>query len=317
MRAVVMRAVGGPEVLALSEVPTPTVGPGQVLVRTEAIGVSAGETRMRAGVYPLPVPLPVVFGAEAAGVVEALGDGVDPALAGARVTLVTGGVGSYAEHIAVNAANVVRVPDSLTAVDAVASSAAGAVAFALLHKAALREGDTVLVEGGSGKVGGYLVRHAHDAGARVIATASTATGQSRARDLGADVLVDHGNPDWPADIGTIDVAFEMVGGRIAGRILDSLTPSTGRMLVYGSLTGEPPLLDGATVLRSGVQVAGCAGPGWFQQVLGVHSPEFLASAASGRTHLQSVDVVLPLSAAVEAHRRVENGTNEGRVLLVP
>lgn len=307
MRAVVMTAVGGPEVLTLSDVPMPSAGPGQVLVRTEAIGVSAGEARMRSGVYPMPVPPPVVFGAEAAGVVEAVGDGVDPELVGVRVTFVTGGVGSYAEYVAVAAANLVRVPDGMSAIDAVASTAAGAVAFALLHKAQVAAGETVLVEGGSGKVGGYLVRHARERGARVVATASRPAGVT------ADVVLDHGNPDWPDDLPAIDVAFELVGGATAGRVLESLTPSTGRMYVYGSLSGAPPVVDGTTVFRRGVQVAGCAGPGWFQQVLGVHSVEFLAAAAAGRTHLQPVEAVLPLSEAAEAHRRI--GT--GRIVLVP
>lgn len=85
------------------------------------------------------------------------------------------------------------------------------------------------------------------------------------------------------------------------------------MYVYGSLSGAPPVVDGTTVFRRGVQVAGCAGPGWFQQVLGVHSVDFLAAAAAGRTHLQPVEAVLPLSEAAEAHRRI--GT--GRIVLVP
>src|SRR5882724_3662083 len=121
MRAVLIHETGGPEVLVLAEIPAPEPGKGQVLVRIEAIGVSWGETRMRAGVYP--ISLPRVMGAEAAGTVEMLGEDVDPALANARVVMVTGGAGSYAEFIAVDVTNIARIPDNLSTVDAVASAA--------------------------------------------------------------------------------------------------------------------------------------------------------------------------------------------------
>jgi NADPH2:quinone reductase len=318
MRAVVLRATGGPEMLVPDEVPVPTLGPGQVLVRTEAIGVSSGETRLRAGMYPLPVPPPVVLGAEAAGVVERLGDGVDPALKGARLVFVTGGVGSYAEFVAVDVAKATRIPDGLSSADAVAAGAPGAVAIALLHTAGLGGGETVLVEGGSGKVGGYLVRHAHELGAgRVVATAGTEVGRDRARELGADVVLDHTDPQWTDELRDIDVVFEAIGGDVAGRVLAALTPGTGRTLLYGTLSGRPAELDMATVASRGLRVVGCGGPVWFRDVLGVYSPEFLALAARGGSYLQPIDVVLPLAEAAEAHRRIESGTTNGRILLTP
>jgi NADPH2:quinone reductase len=324
MDAVVMHGTGGPEVLTLERVPLPVVEPGQVLVRIEAIGVSEGETRLRAGTIPVPWTLPVIVGAEVAGVVEQLGAGVDPAWGGARVVGVTGGRGSYAEFVAVDATNVARVPAGLSMVDAVASAASGAMALGLVHRAQLRAGETVLVEGGSGKVGGYLVRLARELGAgRVVATAGAPAGRSRAAELGADVTLDHTDPEWPDGIGaaleggTVDVAFEMVGGEVAGRVLGSLTPSVGRMLAFGMRSGRPPVLDAATVLGRGLQVVGFGGAGWFTQVLGVHLPEFLERAAQDRSYLQRVDAVLPLREAADAHRRIESGTTTGRIVLIP
>ncbi|TCO65478.1 quinone oxidoreductase family protein [Actinocrispum wychmicini] len=306
MRAVVMHETGGPEVLVLTDIPKPEPGPGQVLVRIEAIGVSVGETRMRAGAYPLQ--LPMVLGAEAAGVVEKLGDGVEPSLMDARVVMVTGGAGSYAEFIAVNAGNVTKVPDGLSAQDAVASAAPGALALALLHRAGLRGGETVLVEGGSGKVGGYLVRHVREFGVeRIVATAS------RKPVEGADVVLDHGNPDWTDDLDPLDVAFDMAGGETTRRVLGKLKPG-GRMLLYGALTAQPEL-DPVAVQGQGLQVIGCGGPLWFRQCLDVHYPEFVDLAARGRTHLQPVADVLPLDLAAEAHRRV--AASAGRILLRP
>lgn len=311
MRAVLIKEFGGPEVLDLAEVAKPVPGPGQVLVRVDAIGVSAGETQMRAGVYPLE--LPAVFGAEAAGTVEELGAGVDPALAGAEVVAITGGTGSYAEFAVVDAKMLTRVPEGLSTTDALASAAPGAVALALLHLAELRGGETVLVEGGSGKVGGYLVRHARERGAgRIVATAGA--GAERVRELGADLVLDHRDPEWTDGVGEVDVVFEMAGGTVPGRLLDTVAPG-GKVLLYGTISGEPPVLDPATVLSRGLRLIGCGGPVWARQVLGVHYPEFVAMAAAGGTHLVEVDEILPLEEAAEAHRRIEAGAR--RILLRP
>ena len=323
MRAVVLQATGGPEMLVPAEVPEPKAGPGQVLVRTEAIAVSRGETMMRSGAIPLPYPLPAVIGAEAAGIVQAVGEGADPGLAGARVTMVTGGAGSYAEFIAVDAGMAVRVPGGLSAAEAVAVAAPGAMALGLLARAAARSGENLLIEGGSGAAGGYLVGLARRLGAgRIIATAGTPAGREQVKELGADVVLDHTDPDWPGglpaalDGGTLDVAFDAAGGPAAGRVLDLLTPSSGRMVCYGTLSGSPPDLDLGTVLSRGLQVTGCGGPGWFRQILGVHYPEALQRAAQGQIQPR-IGAVLPLGDAAEAHRRIAIRSAAGRILLVP
>lgn len=322
MRAVVLQAAGGPEMLVPADVPEPKAGPGQVLVRTEAIAVSRGETMMRSGAIPLPFPLPAVIGAEAAGIVADVGEGADPGLAGARVTMVTGGAGSYAEFIAVGAGMTVRVPDGLDAVEAVAVAAPAAMALALLDRAAARGGENLLIEGGSGAAGGYLVALARELGARrIIATAGTPAGRDQVLELGADVVLDHTDPDWPGglpaalDGGTLDVAFDAAGGAAAGRVLDLLTPSSGRLVCYGMLSGTAPALGLATVLRAGLTVLGCGGPGWFRQVLGVHYPDALERAARGDIRPR-IGAVLPLAEAAEAHRRVA-GRAPGRIVLVP
>jgi NADPH2:quinone reductase len=321
MLAVVLRETGGPDVLVPTEVPIPTAAPGQILVKIDAIGVSAGETQLRSGA--IAFPLPAILGAEAAGTVEQLGDGVDPALLGARVVAVTGGVGSYAEYVAVDVNRTARIPDGLSTVDAIASAAPGALATALLATAAPTANETVLVEGGSGKVGGYLVAHAHQAKARVVATAGTAAGRDRATTLGADIVVDHSDPDWPdrisaaLDGGTVDAAFEMVGGTVAGRLLSALTEGTGRMLLYGRLSGHAAELDSATIMRSGLRIIGCGGLPWFNLVLGTHYPRFVDLLATGQTHRLHIDAELPLADAAEAHHRIENHTVTGRIVLRP
>src|SRR4051812_42416348 len=130
MRAIVMHETGGPEVLRMEEIPAPEPGPGQVLIRTEAIGAGHYEIPLRAGVFPMPFPLPAVFGFEAAGVVIRIGDGVDQALRDTRVLLMdlTGG-GSHAEYVVAAAADLTPIPEEVSPVDAVAVAVQGAVAL--------------------------------------------------------------------------------------------------------------------------------------------------------------------------------------------
>ena len=324
MRAVLMHKTGGPEVLAVEDVPLPVPGAGQLLVRTEAVAVSAGETMMRSGAYPLPVELPAIIGAEAAGTVEQVGEGADPALVGKRVVMVTGGVGSYAEYVAVNQGMTAVIPDGLSSIDAVAGAGAGAMALGLAQISTLNGGETVLIEGGSGKIGGYLIGRAKQLGAgKIIATASTPSGQQRARDLGADVIADHSQPDWPAQLHdqlgdtTVDVAFDLAGGAISAQLLDLLTPSTGRLVLYGTLTTDPATLDGNTVRERGVRVIGCGGPGWFTDILTVQYPAFLNAAAARQFAAPPIETVLPLAQAADAHRLIEQGPTSGRIILTP
>ncbi|GAA3252198.1 quinone oxidoreductase family protein [Nonomuraea helvata] len=317
MRAIVLSEKGGPERLEVADVPRPTPGEGQVLVRTQAVGVSYAETQIRAGTLPFPLPLPAVIGAEAAGEVVEVGEGVDAKLLGSTVVGVTGGLGSYAEYALLPAAMTVAVPDGLSPVDALAAAAPGAIALALLHKARLEGGETVLVEAGASSVGTYLVEHAEEFGAgRVIATAGSAAKRDRAARMGADLVIDHGSPDWPGELPDVDVVFESVGGTVARRVLDHLTPGTGRMLYYGLLSGEPAAISAADLMERGVTVTACSGPGWAGEVFTTHLPALLNRLVAG-TSRAYVDRTLPLEEAAEAHRLLESRAITGRILLLP
>ncbi|NUR88061.1 MAG: zinc-binding dehydrogenase [Nonomuraea sp.] len=316
MRAIRLRATGGPDVLELADLPRPRPGAGQVLVRTRGIGVGYAETQIRSGVLPFPLPLPAVLGAEAVGEVVEVGDGVDEKLLGTVRVGVTGGLGAYAEYAALPAAMTCPVPENVDPLHALAVAAPGAIALALLHKARL-DGETVLIEAAASSVGGHLLRHAKEFGAvRVIATAGTPAKRQHALDAGADQALDHGDPDWPGELPEIDVAFESIGGASARRVLDRLVPGTGRMLCYGLLSGEPAAVTAADLMERGVTVTGCSGPGWAAQVFGTHYPEMLERLATGRAHA-AIDTTLPLENAAEAHRRLESRTATGRVLLIP
>jgi NADPH:quinone reductase-like Zn-dependent oxidoreductase len=322
MRAIVMHQTGGPEVLRLEEIPAPEPGPGQFLVRVEAIAVSSFEARMRAGGLPLPGRLPAVPGAEAAGTVTRTGAGADERLAGKRVAVVTGGMGSYAEYVAVPATMATEIPGGLSPADAVAV-APGGVALGLLDKAALSPGDTVLAEAGASTVGSYLIQFAREAGAgRIIATAGTPARRGHVHALGADIVLDHAQPDWPQalrdalDGSTVDVAFESIGGPAAQQVAGTLTPGTGRMVCYGNLSGEPTIIDLATLRGSGATVTGCGGPAWFTHVLTRSRPEIFRRALDGSVRPRP-DSVMPLEEAAKAHQRIEDRAAQGRIILVP
>ncbi|MEU1386816.1 MULTISPECIES: zinc-binding dehydrogenase [unclassified Nonomuraea] len=317
MRAIQLDATGGPETLRPVDLPRPRPEAGQVLVRAQAIGVGYAETQIRSGALPFPLPLPVVLGAEAVGEVVETGEGVDGGLLGTVRVGVTGGLGAYAEYVAMPAAMTCPVPEDVTPLEALAGAAPGAIALALLHRARLGGGETVLVEAGTSAVGGYVVAHAEEFGAaRVIATAGSPAKRRRALDLGADQALDHGDPGWPDALPDIDVAFESIGGASARRVLDRLVPGTGRMLFYGMLSGEPAAVTAADLMDRGVTVIGCSGPGWAGQVFGTHYPEMLARLGSGRSRAV-VHETLPLAEAAEAHRLLESRAVTGRVLLVP
>ncbi|MGN9837332.1 quinone oxidoreductase family protein [Nonomuraea sp. H19] len=318
MRAIVLPRTGGPELLEVAELPRPNPGEGQVLIRAQAVGVSYAETRIRAGAFPFPLALPTVIGAEAAGEVVEVGEGVDAKLLGSTVVGVTGGVGAYAEYVALPAAMTCPVPEGVAPEEALAVAAPGAIALGLLHRARLQGGETVLVEAGTSSIGTQLVRHAKEFGAaKVIATAGSAVKRELAGELGADLVIDHSSPGWPGELpDDVDVVFESIGGTSARGVLDQLTPGSGRMLYYGLLSGEPAAVTAADLMERGVTMVGCSGPGWAGEVFGTRYPEMLARLGAGRSRA-FIDRRLPLEEAAEAHRLLESRAVTGRVLLIP
>jgi NADPH:quinone reductase len=333
MQAIVMRETGAPEVLRLEDWPVPAAAPGEVLVAVEAIGVNFAETRIRSGaLLPMtPATLPVVAGGEAAGTIVAVGEGVDQARIGTRVAT-RGGSGAYAEYLTTPAEAAIPIPDSLSAEAAVAVTAQGATALALLRAAALTGREAVLIESAGGGVGGYLVQLAREFGARrVIATAGSAAKREIALALGADVVLDHRVPDWPGQVrggnddAPVDLIFELIGGASAGQLLDALVPGSGRMLFCGLLSGEPPAITPMDLLQRGVGLIGCGGRpadystgkavGWSAKVEAAR-PEILHRAATGGVH-PLIDSTFPLADAARAHQRLEQRQAAGKVILLP
>lgn len=315
-----MTATGGPEVLVVRDVPVPGPGRGEILIRVEAVPVLYPEVALRTGVFPMAAPPPVVFGFQAAGVVTEIGPEVSAEHLGRRVVVETAGTGSYAEYVSVPVESATAIPDDLSTDEAAATIMSGAVALTLLETARLTGTETVLVEAGATGIGSYLVQLAKEFGAaRVIATAGGAAKVERARELGADEVLDHSDPDWIRQAGslldpaTVDVVFDSIGGASAHALLDLMTPDAGRMLGYGWLSGAPAQVTAGDLLARGLTFTACAGPAWSARVHSANS----AALTRAATLVPAVETVLPLDQAARAHELVEARAPLGKIILRP
>ena len=233
---IVMPREGGAEVLEVRRRKLSGLGPGQVMVRVEAAGVSFAEVQMLRGRYFGQPRFPFVPGYDLVGIVEGLGEGVDDGLIGQRVAALTQ-TGAWADRVALDTEKLSPVPVELDPADAVAAVTNGVTAWQMLHRAArVRSGQTVLVHGASGGVGTLLVQLARLAGAEVIGTASSSK-HEHVRSLGA-IPVDYRNEDVPRRVraissGGVDAVFDHVGGP---RFVDSwrVLRRGGTLVSYGS-----------------------------------------------------------------------------------
>lgn len=319
MRAILLSALGPPDVLVLAEVDDPVARPGQVLIDVELASITFVETQVRAGRAPNPamIPqLPAIPGNGVGGLVSAVGDGVDPHLVGRRVVSTTGGSGGYAERVAVPAAGLIDVPDGVSLRDAVALLADGRTATTLMRAAQVKPGETVFVEAAAGGVGSLLVQLAKGAGAQVIAAAGGERKLAVARDLGADAVVDYTAAEWArdlrdADVG-VDVVFDGVGGSI-GRAAFGLLRRGGRHVAFGMAGGAFAQLPEDEAAARGVTIVG--GLGIAPAEMADLTRAALAQAEAGRLR-PLIGQTFPLDRAADAHRAIESRQTVGKTLLV-
>ena len=239
MKAIVVRAFGGPEVLQIEDVPVPAPGQGQVLIRVKAVGVNPVDTYIRSGTYARKPALPYTPHADIAGVIEAVGPGVAAFAAGDRVYAFLADAGG-AELALCDEWQVKRLPDRASFAQGAAIGVSYATAWrALLMRAAARPGDTVLVHGGSGGVGSAAVQIARAHGMQVLATAGTEEGRRMVTALGAHHVLNHRDADYMARIlpltggRGVDVVLEMLANVNLDRDLDVLA-LRGRVVVIGN-----------------------------------------------------------------------------------
>lgn len=246
MKAIQIDETGGPEVLRLVEVATPVPGPGQVLIKIAATGINFIEIYYREGRYKAPLPL--IPGSEAAGVIEALGEGVTDFAVGDHVAS-TALMGSYAEYALAPATQLVKVPDGLDLKLAAAAILQGMTAHYLSHSTyPLKAGETALIHAAAGGTGQLLVQMAHAAGARVLATVSTEAKAELARAAGADEVILYSEQDFEAETkrltggSGVDVVYDSVGKSTFEKSLNCLRPR-GMMVLFGGSSGAVPPFD--------------------------------------------------------------------------
>lgn len=231
MKALLLKSFGGPESFELSEVPTPVPQAGQVLVRVHATSVNPLDFQVRRGDYPDLVQLPTITGHDVSGVVEAVGPSVTSFAPGDEVWYtpqIFDGPGSYAEFHVAHESIVARKPASLSHLEAASLTLVGGTAWeALVVRAALRVGESILIHGGAGGVGHVAIQMAKAIGARVFTTVREANFEF-AKSLGADVMIDYEKEDYVDVIMRetagrgVDVVFDTIGGNTLSRSPDAL-----------------------------------------------------------------------------------------------
>jgi NADPH:quinone reductase len=320
MRAIVVRSLGGPEVLQLAEVPVPAPRLDEVLVRIAAAGVNFADTERRRGVYAAPA-LPWIPGREAAGVVAAVGPGVDPTLVGARVAYFhPQASGSYAEQATVPASALFRF-DAEPPFDVMAAlPAQGLTAHGVVRLAAMRRGQTALVLAAAGGVGQILVQLARRAGARVVGVVSSATKGHAVAALGAEVITGYEGFDERARSLTagrgVDVVFDSVGRATQAASLAALAPR-GQLVYYGDASGLPPPIDVDSLYGRSLRI-GAFGLDVVRDGEATELARRDLVAAFGRGDLRiSVSRSFPLAEAAAAHAEIEGRRTTGKIVLVP
>lgn len=324
MRSIVVEEFGGPEVLQLAEVERPEPGEGEVLVKVESAGINFADTMRRQNAYLKKQTVPFTPGSEVAGTVESVGSGVTNVSEGDRV-VVLGNDGGYAEFAVAPAASVIPIPEGLGFDEAAAIPLQGLTAYHLIKTTGrMSEGESIVVHAAAGGVGYLAVQMAKLMGAgNVIATASTTEKLNIAKDLGADVLIDYTEDDWPEKIKTAtggngaDIILEMVGGDFPEKNLTCLAPF-GRMVVFGAASGEMSQVGMFGVMRKQQTVSGFFLP-WIladQKLLASSLQEILGWLAAGKLEL-NVGGKYKLEDATQAHTDLEGRKTTGKLVLNP
>lgn len=320
MRAIRVASPGGAEVLEYAEVPLPSPGPGEALVRIEAAGVNYIDIYHRSGLYPLPRPF--TPGSEAAGVVEAVGAEVRQPRRGDRVAYAMQ-PGSYAEYAVVPAWKLVSIPDAIDLRTAAAVMLQGMTAHYLTRNAySLAAGDTALVHAAAGGAGALVVQMAKAIGTFVFATASTNKLDIPRAD-GADVVIDYTAEDFHDVVmrhtsgAGVRVVYDSVGRTTFDKSLDTVG-LRGVLVLFGQSSGPVPPVDSARLAKRGIYLTRPSLAHYTatrEELLG-RTGELFSAIESGRLRLR-IAKELPLRDAGEAHRLLESRATTGKLLLIP
>ncbi len=322
-RHISVSGYGGPDRLHLLDRPLPPPGPGEVRVRQQAVGVNFVDVYFRTGLYPLP-GFPAGLGVEAAGVVDAVGDGVDEDWLGRRVAYAGPPVGAYADRRNLPLQRLLPLPDGLEAETVAAALLRGLTAHMLFaHVRPLRPGDTVLVHAAAGGLGLILAQWARAAGARVAGTVGSPEKAALAQAHGVERAIVHTREDFVAATREFsggegaEFVIDGIGGETFDRSLDALAPF-GMAASIGHVAGEVRRID-LDRLHASRSIA-VSRPGVFRFVADARryregGEAVLQRLAAGlQVH---IGARLPLADAARAHALLESGRHAGSLLLIP
>lgn len=320
MKAIVVHAFGGPEVLRLEEISTPRPAAGQVLVRIHAAGVNPYDTYMRTGTYAIKPPLPYTPGSDGAGVVEAVGEGVTRVKLGERVYVANTLTGAYAQYALALESQVHPLPEKITYAQGAGVWVPYGTAYCALYQCArARAGEAVLVHGASGGVGLAAVQMAHAMGLTVLGTASTDKGRELVMREGADHAFDHSRPEYREQIlqanggRGVDLILEMLANVNLGHDL-KLLAIHGRVIVIGS-RGDVTITPRDLMARRASIHAFTLWAITEAEANEIHAG-LIAGLANG-TLRPVVGKELPLAEVARAHKEILEPGAFGKVVLVP
>ena len=322
MKAIRVHNPGGPEVLTFEDIPVPEPKAGEARVRLEAIGVNFIDIYHRTGLYPLKTPFTI--GMEAAGIVDAVGDGVTELQKGDRVAYAMI-PGAYAEYAIAPAAKLAPVAESVDGKTAAAVMLQGMTAHYLTQSTYhVKKGDTVLVHAAAGGVGLLLVQVAKMLGARVIGTVSTEMKAELARRAGADEIILYTQSDFLTEVKEltggkgVNAVYDSVGATTFDKSLDCLKPR-GYLVLFGQSSGPVAPFDPAKLAAKGslfITRPSLAHYTLDRAELLERSGDLFGWIQSGRLKPR-IEKVLPLQDAAEAQRELEGRKTAGKVILIP
>ncbi len=322
MQAIQILTTGGPEVLSLHEIPVPTPGPDEALIRIEACGINFIDTYLREGRYP--APLPYTLGQEAAGIIQSVGFNVSTVKVGDRVAW-CGVPGTYAQYAVAPANRLVPIPDEVTSQQAAAAMLQGMTAHYLADSAfRIQSGDEILIHAGAGGTGLLLTQIAKSLGARVFTTVSTEEKAALSRAAGADAVILYTQTDFAAEIKRLThdrglaVVYDSVGKSTFEQSLTCLRPR-GTLVLFGASSGPVPPFD--LIRLSTLGSLYITRPTLKDYIatradLLFRANDVLQSIGAGTLKLR-IEHIYPLADAAQAHRDLESRSTTGKLLLIP
>lgn len=321
MRAMTLIDFGGPDMLTLTEVETPTPGPGHVLITTVAAGVNRADLLQRQGYYPPPAGESEIIGLEVSGTIAALGDGVtDWVIGDPCVALLAGG--GYADSVVAPVGQVVRPPSGIDLVSAGAIIEVAATVVSNMDHVRLSAGETLLVHGGTGGIGSFAIQYGKALGCRVVATAGTPEKVALCRELGADIALSY-HDDWvqglkdATDGHGADVILDVMGAKYLGLNVRALA-RLGRLVVIGLQGGVKGELNlNALLSKSGTVTATSLRlrPALEKAAICARvASEVWPLIESGQIRMPH-ETRIPFEEARAAHELLASGTNVGKIVL--